>query len=92
MRKVKLASGASSATESIRLLEQRFEFDLAESERIFQKSVGHPITVVENFWGDWQIIGKTPAVQKKDANKVEFEVAVPADGETVFEYQVLFRG
>jgi hypothetical protein len=36
MRKVKLASGASSATESIRLLEQRFEFDLAESERIFQ--------------------------------------------------------
>ena len=90
MRKVKLASGASSATESIRLLEQRFEFDLAESERIFQKSVGHPITVVENFWGDWKIIGKMP-VQKKDANKVEFEVAVPADGETVFEYQVLFR-
>ena len=49
------------------------------------------VTVVENFWGDWKIIGKTPPVQKQDANKVEFEVAVPADGETVFEYQVLFR-
>lgn len=49
------------------------------------------VTVVENFWGDWQIAGKTPPVRKKDAQKVEFEVSVPADGETTFEYQVLYR-
>ncbi len=47
------------------------------------------VTVIERWWGDWQLIGSTPPVKKKTADRVEFNVAVPADGETTFEYTVL---
>lgn len=56
-----------------------------------QKQDTAKVTVAESFWGDWQILGNTPPVLKKDARKVEFEVAVPPKGESVFEYQVLIR-
>jgi len=49
------------------------------------------ITVIENLWGDWEFIGQTPRILKKDAYKVEFEITVPADGEKTFEYTVLFK-
>jgi hypothetical protein len=47
------------------------------------------VTVIEHWWGDWELIGSTPTVKKKAADRVEFNVAVPADGETTFEYTVL---
>jgi hypothetical protein len=47
------------------------------------------VTVIERWWGDWKLVGPTPAVKKKTADRVEFNVAVPADGETTFEYTVL---
>ncbi|MBN1562078.1 DUF4139 domain-containing protein [candidate division KSB1 bacterium] len=47
------------------------------------------VTVIEHWWGDWQLVGQTPPVKKKTADRVEFSVALPADGETTFEYTVL---
>lgn len=47
------------------------------------------VTVIEHWWGDWKLVGSTPPVKKKTADRVEFNVAVPADGETTFEYTVL---
>ncbi len=49
------------------------------------------VYVVENLWGDWEFIGDTPKISKKEAHKVEFEIKVPANGETQFEYTVLFK-
>lgn len=56
-----------------------------------QKQDTANVTVAESFWGDWQILGNTPPILKRDARKVEFEIAVPPKGESVFEYQVLIR-
>ncbi len=50
------------------------------------------ITVIERFWGDWEFVGRTPPIKKKDARKVEFEIAVPKDSEKVIEYTVLYKG
>ena len=49
------------------------------------------VTVVEHFYGDWSFVGKTPTVKEKTADRVEFTVPVPADGETTFEYTVLLK-
>jgi len=49
------------------------------------------VTVIENLWGDWEFVGPTPTILKKDAYKVEFKVVVPANGETAIEYTVLFK-
>ncbi|MBN2413665.1 DUF4139 domain-containing protein [candidate division KSB1 bacterium] len=49
------------------------------------------VTVIENLWGDWEFIGQTPRILKKDAYKVEFEVIIPANGETTIDYTVLFK-
>jgi len=56
-----------------------------------QKGDSAKVVVAESFWGDWQLLGKTPPIAKKDARKVEFELTVPAGGESAFEYQVLIR-
>jgi len=47
------------------------------------------VKVIEHLYGDWQFVGDTPKVLKKTADRVEFQVNVPADGETTFEYTVL---
>jgi hypothetical protein len=49
------------------------------------------VTVVEHFWGDWEFIGVTPPITKKDARKVEFAVDIPANGMKTFEYTVIHR-
>lgn len=49
------------------------------------------VLVIEHLYGDWKFVGSTPPVHKKTADRVEFQVQVPADGENTFEYTVLFQ-
>lgn len=49
------------------------------------------VTVIEHLRGDWEFIGTTPKVRKKEAHKVEFEVTVPKKSEETFTYQVLYK-
>lgn len=49
------------------------------------------IHVLEHFWGDWEFVGPTPPIIKKDAEKVEFKAPVPANGEKKLEFTVLTR-
>ena len=49
------------------------------------------IHVLEHFWGDWEFVGPTPPIIKKDAEKVEFRALVPANGEKKLEFTVLTR-
>ena len=49
------------------------------------------VTVIEHLRGDWEFIGTTPKVRKKEAHKVEFEVTVPKKSEKDFTYQVLYK-
>lgn len=42
-------------------------------------------------WGDWEIVDSSVPAEKKDANHVEFDVPVPAGGETRLTYTVRYR-
>jgi len=55
------------------------------------KDVNVTVRVIERFWGDWEFVGPTPPIVKRDANKAEFDVAVPANDETTFEYTVMYK-
>lgn len=42
-------------------------------------------------WSDWEIVSSSLPAKKKDARHAEFEVAVPAQGETKLTYTVRYR-
>lgn len=42
-------------------------------------------------WSDWDIVDSSVPVQKKDADHVEFDVPVPAGGESRLTYTVRYR-
>ncbi|MGO1071550.1 DUF4139 domain-containing protein [Lysobacter sp. CA199] len=42
-------------------------------------------------WTDWEIVSSSLPSKKKDARHAEFEVPVPADGETKLTYTVRYR-
>ena len=42
-------------------------------------------------WSDWEIVSSSLPAKKKDARHAEFEVAVPAEGETRLTYTVRYR-
>ncbi|MGH8081185.1 MAG: DUF4139 domain-containing protein [Lysobacter sp.] len=42
-------------------------------------------------WSDWEIVSSSLPSKKKDARHAEFEVAVPAGGETKLTYTVRYR-
>ncbi len=46
------------------------------------------VTVVQKFYGDWEIVSSSEPYQKRDAYTVEFRPTVPAHGETVIQYTV----
>ncbi len=48
------------------------------------------VFVVEQFRTDWQLLGDTPPIVKKDAKSAEFKVAVAKNSESTFEYTVLY--
>lgn len=70
--------------------------DKSRQETVFIQIRNHKeeaiqVTVVEHFYGDWQLTGKTPQYVKKDAYTAEFPLQVPARGEASFTYTVLYK-
>ena len=49
------------------------------------------VTVIERLHGDWDIVQKSHPFMKKDAATAEFEVKVPAGGETTVSYTARFK-
>jgi hypothetical protein len=46
------------------------------------------VTVIEHLYGYWKVREETHEHRQRDANTIEFDVAVPADQETVLRYEV----
>ncbi|QQQ03101.1 DUF4139 domain-containing protein [Lysobacter enzymogenes] len=42
-------------------------------------------------WSDWEIVSSSLPAKKKDAHRAQFEVAVPAQGDTKLTYTVRYR-
>ncbi|MGL6291461.1 MAG: DUF4139 domain-containing protein [Silanimonas sp.] len=42
-------------------------------------------------WSEWQLVEGTERFRKKDAQRIEADVTVPANGETVLRYTVRYR-
>jgi hypothetical protein len=55
------------------------------------KTTDVEVTVVEHAWGEWEIKSENFKHIKRDANKFEYKVAVPKDGETVVNYVIQKR-
>ena len=49
------------------------------------------VTVVENFYGDWEIIKSSHKHRQKNASTAEFDLLIPKDGETELTYSVLLQ-
>ena len=52
------------------------------------KSVAQAVTVVEHFYGDWEITSSSDEYEKTDAFTAEWKISVPADGEKTVSYTV----
>ena len=46
------------------------------------------VTVVETLYGNWEITAKSSPFRKKDADTIEFDVAVPPGQKTAMDYTV----
>ena len=42
-------------------------------------------------WTDWEIVSSTVPYDKRSAQRISFDVAVPADGEVELRYTVRYR-
>lgn len=42
-------------------------------------------------WSDWEITSSSVSLKKKDARHAEFDVPVPAHGETTLTYTARYR-
>ncbi len=49
------------------------------------------VTVVESFYGDWEIIKSSHKHRKKDASTAEFDLLIPKYGETELTFTVLLQ-
>jgi hypothetical protein len=52
------------------------------------KPQAQDVTVVEHFFGDWEITKSSDKYEKTDASTVEFRVSVPANGTKTISYTV----
>jgi hypothetical protein len=52
------------------------------------KPQAQDVTVVEHFFGDWEITKSSDKYEKTDASTVEFRVSVPASGTKTISYTV----
>jgi len=48
------------------------------------------VTVVETLYGNWEITAKSTAFRRKDADTIEFDLAVPAGQSAAMNYTVRF--
>ena len=48
------------------------------------------ITVIEHVVGDWDIRQSSHTYRKKDARTIEFDLPVPADGQTTLNYVIFY--
>ena len=60
----------------------------SEIELNNSKPEAQDVTVVEHFYGDWEIINSSDKYEKIDASTVEFRVSVPANGTKKISYTV----
>ena len=67
------------------LTEDRFEIRLRNRGK-----AAATVTVTENLYGNWEISAKSSDYRTKDAETVEFDVAVPAGGESKLGYTVRY--
>ncbi len=81
--------GERTVTET-RQISKRSRQETVEISLRNRKDEPVTVTVIEHLRGDWKFIGTTPKIRKKEARKVEFEVAVPKKSEETFTYQVLY--
>ena len=82
---------------------ERMRFDLDRAGRTmtesFQVTLANAgdedatIIVTEPMprWSDWEVTTSSVPATRRDAQHAEFEVPVPADGETVLTYTVRYR-
>ncbi len=49
------------------------------------------VTVIEHFYGDWQLLNEVPELSDKDAGKAEFEIKVPANESKTLTLQALLN-
>jgi hypothetical protein len=68
---------------SKRVTEESFEISIRN-----RKQDSAEVSVVERFWGDWQILKSSHEYRKLDARTVEFTVAFEADSEVKITYTV----
>ncbi len=52
------------------------------------KSGTQDVTIVEHFYGDWEVIKNSDKFEKTDAFTAEWKISVPADGEKTVTYSV----
>ena len=52
------------------------------------KSEAQDVTIVEHFYGDWQIIDSSDKYEKTDAFTIEFRISVPANVKKTISYTV----
>ncbi len=68
---------------SERVTEESFEISIRN-----RKPDSADVSVVERFWGDWQILKSSHEYSQLDARTVEFTIAVEADSEVKITYTV----
>jgi len=71
-------------------ISKRSRQETVEIELRNRKREAVTVKVIERFHGNWNFQGDTPPVLKKQADRAEFEVKVPAQGEKKFQYTVLY--
>lgn len=49
------------------------------------------VTIIEHFYGDWQILSESQKHTKKDAFTIEYSVSVPKDGKSTVTYAALYK-
>lgn len=76
-----------SSDEKKRRFEETFEIKLRN-----HKDEAATVKVVEHLyrWNNWKIVDASTKYEKKDAQRIEFNVPVPKDGEAVVTYTVKY--